>query len=168
MISTILNRGSRPARGWAYHARPGGRPSRASAMRCQVTVGRDPVRCAARFLVLICVVLLAGCGPRTSVQSHDGMPLLDVKRGLCFVGCNVIATLPNGTRCSGYAIAMDYGDTLTADIRCPNTPTATLQVDQIQQGGTSIGTLTPNSSLFRNEPIDIDAIIEKHVPRSET
>ena len=46
MMVATPNTGSRPARGWAYHARPGGRRSHASLMRCRVIVGRDPVRYA--------------------------------------------------------------------------------------------------------------------------
>ena len=168
MILSMPNRGSRPARGWAYHARPGGQPSRASLMRCQVLVGRDLVRCAARASALFAIPLIAACTPSTTVQGPSGMALLEVRRGTCFVGCNVRAQLPDGTKCGGYAIAMEYGRSLSADIYCPGKPTATLLVEDVKRDGVSVGTLTPDTSLFASEPVDTDAIIAKHVPSSET
>lgn len=168
MIRHATYTGSRPARAGAYHTRPGGRPFRAPEVRYRGTVWRAPVRCAARVTGCLVLPLLAACAPGTSVQTADGMPLLDVRRGFCFVGCNVIARLPDGTKCKGFAPGMNYEHSLTADLYCPESPTALLQVEDVQRDRVSTGTLTPNASIFRDEPVDIDAIIQKHVPSSET
>ncbi|WP_299141569.1 hypothetical protein [uncultured Tateyamaria sp.] len=93
---------------------------------------------------------------------------MEIWRGTCFVGCNIKARLPDGTRCGGFAVQMEYGRTLAADIRCPDAPNATLRVDNVSKGAASMGTLTPDTSFFEKQPIDIDAIIEKHAPNSET
>lgn len=123
---------------------------------------------AALAIGLAALGVIAGCGPRIVVQDADGMALMDVQRGFCFVGCNIKARLPDGMRCGGYAVAMEYDRPLAANIYCPDAPTATLQVEAAKKTGTSVGILTPDADFFANEPIDIDAIVEKHVPSKET
>ena len=121
-----------------------------------------------RVSALTALVLLAGCGPRIEVQSPDGLALVDVRRGLCFVGCNIKARLPDGTACRGFAVALEYDRPLAADFYCPDVPTARLHVETAKRQGKSLGTLTTNTSFFSQKSIDIDTIVDAHVPTPET
>ncbi|WP_299624453.1 hypothetical protein [uncultured Tateyamaria sp.] len=121
-----------------------------------------------RVSAMTALVLLTGCGPRIEVQSPDGMALMDVRRGVCFVGCNIQARLPDGTTCRGFTVQLEYDRPFAANIYCPDVPTATLQVETAQRHGTSVGTLSPNANLFSNKSLDIDAIVDAHVPTPET
>lgn len=144
---------------------PSPRTKPTSPVQASVWRQREPMRAPALTCVL--VILVAGCGPSTAVHRLDGMALVEVRRGICFVGCGIKARFPNGTRCNGFAVSMDYDRRLTADIYCPDAPTALLQVDKVSRTGSSLGTLRPGISTFSNETIDIDAIIDIHVPYSE-
>lgn len=96
------------------------------------------------------------------------MALLDVRRGFCFVGCGIKVRLPDATKCDGYAAAMNYDHPLAANLYCPGEATALLRVGKVERHGSSIGTVTADKSLSSNAPIDIDAIVAKHVPTPET
>lgn len=115
-------------------------------------------------LGLITLLALASCAPRTQVVDHTGLPLMQVKRGFCFVGCNINARLSDGTKCRGYSIGMQSDRPLKASLNCPERPTALLRITNVERKGNSVGTLTLNTRLFSQEPIDIDAIVKKHVP----
>lgn len=114
------------------------------------------------------VIFLSGCSPATRVVDDQGGVVADVRRGFCFVGCNIKSRFPGGETCSGYATGMEYGQPLYAAIYCKDVPAATLQVDEVKRSGPSTGKLTPNANPFAQEAIDVDAIVARHVPNPET
>ncbi|MEL6618790.1 MAG: hypothetical protein AAFP16_07935 [Pseudomonadota bacterium] len=122
--------------------------------------GGDPARCAIRALSCDGGVLLSGCGPKIEDQSPDGVPQMDLNRGVCFVGCDVATRLPDGANCCGFAVRMQYGRLMAADTYCPDAPTA-------EQNDPSTGDLTPYASFFWDEPIGVEAIVAAHVPTPE-
>ncbi len=102
------------------------------------------------------------------VQDAQGLALMDVRRGMCFVGCNLQVRMPDGTKCRGFAVGLNYDYPLGANISCPGMPTAVLQVETVSRDGPSTGTLVPDASLFSDALIDIDAIVARHAPSPET
>ncbi len=113
------------------------------------------------------ILFLAGCAPNTEVVNPDGLALMHIKRGFCFVGCGIKARLPDGTKCGGYAVGMEYGRGLNAELYCPNRPTTYLQVDVVEKTGSSVGRLKPNASFNSQNQIDVDAVVKKYTPISE-
>lgn len=96
------------------------------------------------------------------------MPMFEIHRGFCFVGCNLKVKRSDGEDCSGWAIGLEEGKNLNAQVLCPDDPhPRDLKTEALSREAASVGVLGAPMTLEQRNTKAIEAALAQAAELSQ-